>query len=129
MKKVATAALGIAALLLLIGFVVGSDDTMPPYAVAFLDDTNKTFIALPCVEEWKSRKTRTVDMIRRSTASEARRLGYKVDEECRDAGGYVAECRSLAGLILVWLGVLPPLVHWWDRPYRTEDVGIVYPDK
>jgi len=29
--------------------------------------------------------------------------------------------RSATGRFLVWLGLLPPLKHWWDMPYRTED--------
>ena len=129
MKKFVTGALGIAALLALIGLGIGSSDPMPSYAVVFLDDTTKTYIALPCVEEWRSRPTQQVDIIRRSTAGEARQRRYKVDEKCRDAGGYVEDGHSLTGLILVWLGVLPPLTHWWDRPYRTEDGSIVYPGR
>jgi hypothetical protein len=129
MKKFITAALGIAALLIGLGIAIGSSDYMPSYAVVFLDDATKTYIALPCVEEWRSRPTRQVDIIRRGTAGEARQLGYKVDEKCRDAGGYIEDGRSLAGLILVWLGVLPPLKHWWDQPYRIEDGSVIYPGR
>jgi hypothetical protein len=50
-------ALGIATVLVIEGFSIGSIDSMPPYAVVFLDDTSKTFIALPCIEEWRSRPT------------------------------------------------------------------------
>jgi hypothetical protein len=127
--KFVKAALGIAAAIALIGFGIGSTDMMPYYAVVFLDDTNKTFIALPCIDEWRSRPTTTVDVVRRGTAGEAYKLGYKVDDECREAGGYVEDGRSLTGLVLAWLGVLPPLAHWWDRPYRTEDGTVVYPGK
>jgi hypothetical protein len=129
MKNFIIGALGIVALLALIGFVVGSIDPMPSYAIVYLDDTTKTYIALPCVEEWRSRPTHQVDIIRRDTAGDARKLGYKVDDKCRDAGGYTEDGRSLAGLTLVWLGLLPPLTHWWDQPYRTEDGSIIYPGK
>jgi hypothetical protein len=127
--KFVKSALGIAAVLIFVGFGIGSIDSMPPYAVVFLDDTSKTFIALPCIEEWRSRPTHTVDVMRRGTAVDAHRLGYKIDLACRDAGGYSEDGRSLTGTILVKLGVLDPLTHWWDRPYRTEDGTVVYPGK
>ncbi len=127
--KFVKVALGIAAFLFMVGFGIGSIDPMPYYAVIFLDDTSKTFIALPCIEEWRSRPTQTVDIVRRGTAGEARSLGYKPDDKCREAGGYSEGGRSLTGLMLVRLGVLGPLTHWWDKPYRTEDGTVVYPGK
>ena len=114
--KFLKAILGIATVLTIAGFSIGSIDSMPPYAVVFLDDTSKTFIALPCIEEWRSRPTQTTDVVRRGTADDAHRLGYKIDLPCRDAGGYSEDGRSLIGIILVKLGVLDPLTHWWDRP-------------
>jgi hypothetical protein len=112
-----------------LGFGISSVELAPPYAVVFLDDENKTFIALPCMHEWQSRPTQTIDTVRRSTAGEAQRLGYQVDERCRDAGGYSEEGRSLTGRALERFGILSPLQHWWHRPYRTEDRTIVYPGK
>jgi hypothetical protein len=122
-------ALTAVAIVAMIGFGIGSVDTMPSYAVVFLDDTNKTYIAFPCIDEWRSRPSQTLDLVRRGTAGEARKLGYKPDENCRAAGGYVEDGRSLAGVWLVRLGILPPLVHWWDQPYRTEDGTVIHPGK
>ena len=68
-------------------------------------------------------------MVRRGTAGEARKLGYRVDEDCPEIGGYSENGRSLTGLALVWLGVLLSLTHWWDRPYRAEDGTVGYPGK
>ena len=127
--KFVKGALGIAGFIVLIGLGIGTIDLMPNYAVVFLDDTEKTFIALPCIDEWRSRPTKTADIVKRSTAGEAGMLGYKTDKECREAGGYSAEGRSLTGLMLVRLGVLAPLTQWWDKPYRTEDGTVVYPGK
>lgn len=127
--KFISVALATVAAMAIIGLGIGSIDPMPSYAVVFLDDTNKTFIALPCIDEWRSRPTQTVDLVRRGTAAEAGKLGYKVDAKCRDAGGYSEDGRSLLGLMLVRLGVLSPLTHWWDKPYRTEDGTIVYPGR
>jgi hypothetical protein len=120
-------ALAAVAAIAMFGFGIGSIDPMPSYAVVFLDDTNKTFIALPCIDEWRSRPSQTTDLVRRGRAAEARKLGYKVDAKCREAGGYSEDGRSLTGLALVWLRILPPLVHWWDKPYRTEDGTVIYP--
>jgi hypothetical protein len=117
------------AVVAMIGLAIGSSDTMPPYAVVFLDDINKTFIALPCIDDWRSRPSQTLDLVRRGTAGEARKLGYKPDAKCRESGGYIEDGRSLTGLALVWLGILRPLVHWWDKPYRTEDGTVIYPGK
>jgi hypothetical protein len=128
--KIIAGALGIVAVLLVwIGLGIGSIDSMPNYAIVFLDDTNKTFIALPCIDDWRTRPTHQVDIVRRGTAGEAHNLGYKVDEECREAGGYSEDGRSLIGLVLVRLGILSPLTHWWDKPYRTEDGTVIYPGR
>jgi hypothetical protein len=86
MKKFVTGALGIAAFLALAGLGIGSSVPMPSYAVVYMDDITKTYIALPCVEEWQSKQTQTVTLIRRGTAGEAGKLGYKTDDECREAG-------------------------------------------
>jgi hypothetical protein len=127
--KLVAGIFGVVAILVWFGLGTGSIDTMPYYAVGFLDDTNKSFIALPCIDEWRARPTKSVDVVRRSTAGEAYKLGYKMDDQCREAGGYSEDGRSLIGLMLVRLGVWSPLTHWWDKPYRTEDGTIVYPGK
>jgi hypothetical protein len=119
--------LGLAAFLLLLGLSIGSTVTMPDYAIVFLDDENKTYVALPCVDEWRNRPSTTFAVVRRATAGEARRLNYQPDGNCRDEGGFVGEGRSLAGMVFVRLGLLPPLPQWWDAPYRTEDGTVVWP--
>jgi hypothetical protein len=127
--KLVAAAFGVVAILVWFGLSIGSIDSMPYWAVGFLDDADKSFIALPCIDEWRTRPTRSVDVVRRGTAGEAYKLGNKMDDQCREAGGYSEDGRSVIGLMLVRLGVLSPLTHWWDKPYRTEDGAIVYPDK
>jgi hypothetical protein len=61
--KYVSIALATVAAMAMIGFGIGSIDLMPSYAVVFLDDTNKTFIALPCIDEWRSGPTQTVDLV------------------------------------------------------------------
>lgn len=60
---------------------------------------------------------------------EARKLSYTTDDACREAGGYMADGRSLTGLVLVRIGLLAPVKHWWDMPYRTEDGRLVNPSE
>jgi hypothetical protein len=113
--------------LLAIGFGVGSIDLAPPYAVVFIDDSSKTYIALPCIDEWQHRATTVVDVVRRGTVRDAIQLGYRKDDRCREAGGFQEDGRSLSGLILERVGILSPLEPWWDKPYRTEDGEVVFP--
>jgi hypothetical protein len=70
--KFVKGALGIAGFIVLIGLGIGTIDPMPNYAVVFLDDTEKKFIALPCIDEWRSRPTKTVDIVKRSTAQQVK---------------------------------------------------------
>jgi hypothetical protein len=93
---------------------------IPGYAAVYLDDASKTYIALPCVEDWRSRRVGDFAVARLSKASDAQAMHYKQDDDCRKAGGYSDEDRSLSGLLLVRLGILPPMEHWWQKPYRTE---------
>lgn len=127
--KIISSAIGLICFIAFLGFGVGSTVIVPPYALAFLDDSRKVYITLPCVDEWRTRPTQTIDILRRSTVGEAYKFSYMIDEKCRDAGGYVADGRSLTGLMLERVGILSPLTYWWDRPYRTEDGTIVYPGK
>ena len=119
-------ALAIMALIFVAGFSIQLSVVIPGYAAVYLDDAVKTYIALPCIEDWRSRRGADFAIARLSKASEAQALHYKLDDDCREAGGYIDDDRSLSGLFLVKLGVLPPKQHWWDRPYRTEE-GIVQP--
>ena len=115
----------VAFLLFCFGFVIESSQSIPGYALVFLDDTTKTYISWPCVEAWKRRANG--DVSRRSTASEAWRLGYKMDEDCRDASGFIDAERSPSGMLLQSIGILPPITHWWDEPYQTDDGAVIWP--
>jgi hypothetical protein len=117
LKAISVGAFGV----LMLGFSVESSVLMPGYAAVYIDPIAHTYIALPCIEEWRTRSGSTIEIVTLGTADEARRMHYKMDEDCRNAGAFVDDDRSLSGLLLVKIGVLPPLQHWWDRPFRTED--------
>jgi hypothetical protein len=114
--------------LLFLGLGIGSNTFMPGYAAVYVDDEAKIYVALPCVDEWRRRAERKIAMARLTKASEAYRLGYKPDAMCRESGAFAPDDRSFTGSLLVKLGFLSPLTHWWDMPYRTEE-GIVYPKR
>jgi hypothetical protein len=99
---------------------------MPKYAWVYVDDKAKTYIALPCMREWRRRAATKNAVVRLFDAGGARQLGYKPDTLCRDTGAFAPDDRSLTGSLLVKIGLLSPITHWWDMPYCTED-GLVFP--
>ena len=125
--KLFQGALAIITAIFFFGFGIDTLVGMPDYAGVYLDDEAKTFISLPCIDEWRSRPGADFAIARLSKASEARALRYKLDYDCREAGGYT-DIGSLSGLLLERLGVLSPKQHWWDMPYRTEE-GLVQPGR
>jgi hypothetical protein len=118
---------GICAMLLFLGFGIGSSEIMPGYAPVYLDDQAKTYIALPCLEEWQSRKSDAVAVLRLSKAVEAYNDGYSPDDDCRNTGAFAPDGRSMSGMFLMKIGLLGPKTQWWDMPYRDESGKVVYP--
>ena len=122
------AILGFVAFLMFVFFGQGTITTIPDYAAVYLDDGAKTYIALPCALGG-SYQTLVSNPARLSTKKEARSLRYKPDDIFRNTGAFALEDRSLIGRLLVEWGILPPITHWWDRPYKTEDGQTVYPNR
>jgi len=112
--------------LIFFSFSIETLDSIPSYAVVLVDDVSKTYLAPQCAEEWPTKPTKTVDLLRRTTAGEAHRLHYSPDSDCRETGAFSQLGYSLPLFLLVKAGVLPPKEQWWDMPYRTE-TGVVYP--
>jgi hypothetical protein len=105
---------------------VGTLASMPAYAVVFVDDTSKTYLAPQCAAAWQKKPSSTIDLIRRATAGEAYRLRYKPDRDCVETGAFAPDGPALPVLLLQEAHVLPATKYWWDMPYRTEE-GVVYP--
>lgn len=133
---------GIAAVLValvFIGFGIGTSRSMPDSAVLYVNEETKTYLSPPCfdavkqeaeaitekmagasIEEHKNNPKQLVDMFnflgssRLTTKAEIRRMPYKPDTECRDAGGFMQDGRSLSGLLLEYVGLLPPLPSRWN---------------
>jgi hypothetical protein len=41
--------------LLLVGFAIPTRNSVPDFATVYLDDLSRTYLAQPCLQEWKSR--------------------------------------------------------------------------
>ena len=74
----------------------------------YLDDQNKTYFSPVCAKQEKK-------PLRQATAAEARQLKYEPDKKCQDGSGFSQDDRSLAGGLLVRLGMLPPLPSRWNN--------------
>jgi len=89
------------------GLGIKSSKTVPSNALILLDDENRTYISPPCTTQYFK--------YRLSILSEARSLEYRPDPQCRDAGGFVQEGRSLSGMFLEKFGILKPLPSRWNE--------------
>jgi hypothetical protein len=92
---------------LLAGFFIVPTRDMPDNAIVFLDDQNHTYVSPGCANQEKRE-------YRQATAAEARKLHYKPDKKCQDAGGFSQDNRSLSGNLMARLGMLPPLANRWN---------------
>jgi hypothetical protein len=107
-------------------FYVEINGTMPDYAGVYLDEAAKAYIPLPCYADWERAPTDRYAVVHLSTAGDARRSGYGMDDACNGKGYISGTSHSLLIAWLIGAGALPADVEWWDRPYRTEN-GVVYP--
>ena len=92
---------------MLAGFCLTPIRNMPDNAIVLLDDQNHTYLSPQCANQEKKE-------YRLARAAEARKLNYKPDKKCRDAGGFSQDNRSITGNYLVRLGMLPPLPSRWN---------------
>ena len=95
--------------LFFVGFGVGVSKSPPKHAIVFVSSTEKTYFAPPCVKALDERTTLT-----ESTIEKAYKLKLNPDPECRDAGVFLQEARSLSGQLLVKIGILKPLKSRWN---------------
>jgi len=115
-------------LLVAVNYLVGTIDLMPGYAAVYLDDQERIYLAPGCLKEWEGRKSDTLSFLRLSTAKEAFSRKYEADEACRQAGWFAQDGPGIVRIYAVRWGLLPPVRHWWDEPYRTDDGSIIYPN-
>lgn len=93
--------------LVFLGFGIGSSLVAPGHAIVLVDVDRKVYVAPPCVPiQMKNQSTLTI--------AQARKGRLQPDPNCRDAGGFVQEGRSLSGNLLQKFGLLPPLRSRWN---------------
>lgn len=92
-----------------IGFGVDVSKSPPKHAIVFVDSTEKTYFAPPCVKGLGERTT-----LIKSTIGKVYKLKLNPDPECLDTGAFLQDARSLSGQLLVKIGVLEPLKSRWN---------------
>lgn len=93
--------------LFFLGFGVSASVVAPEHAIVIIDAGRKSYFSPPCISE-------QMRQFPRITIAQARKLGFKPDTACRDAGGFVREARSLSGQVLEKMRVLSPLHPRWN---------------
>jgi hypothetical protein len=92
---------------LMAGFFFVPTLAMPDNAIVLLDDQNHNYLSPVCAKQEKKE-------YRQATAAEARKLNYAPDKNCQDKGGFSQDNRSITGIFLARLGMLPPLPSRWN---------------
>jgi hypothetical protein len=92
---------------LLAGFFIVPTRTMPDNAIVLLDDQTSTYLSPKCAKPAEKE-------YRLGRAEEARQLNYQPEKNCRAAGGFSQENRSMTGNLLARLGLLPPAPNRWN---------------
>jgi hypothetical protein len=97
---------------LMLGLAIPTNEAMPGFANIYRDDQSRTYLAQPCVHEWKDRPGSGI--VRFSHAMRAWSLGYEPDQKCRESGALIGADSSLTRDTLVAVGILAPPRQWWD---------------
>jgi hypothetical protein len=77
-----------------------------------MDDLSRTYLAQPCMQEWRRRPGS--GMVYASAARHAWALGCMPDNNCRASRAFMGADSSVTQDILVNLGILRPPRQWWD---------------
>ena len=96
------------ALFFYLGFGIKSGKVAPGHAYVFVDIKNGTYIAPPCVKETMFAS------YQRTTIKAAREKKLRADNDCKNAGGFVQEGRSLSAKLIERLGFIEPIKSRWN---------------
>jgi hypothetical protein len=89
------------------GFGIGSARTAPDNVIVVIDAEQKLYFALPCAPDGMQ------DFVR-ITLGQARKLGFQAETNCWEKATFLQDDRSLSGLLLQLIGVLPPHRPRWN---------------
>lgn len=106
LKKLGIIIGAILVIFLIMGFYINTELGMPPNAILFLNDQNKTYLSPPCVQDQQG--------LHLSTHEENDKLNYRPDPTCRDQHGFTQDGRNLIGIFLEKIGLLEPIQNRWN---------------
>ena len=93
------------------GFWLDSVSVLPASPV-YIDNKSKTYFAGPCLRAWVLQNEGLEAVL--TTTAAARKLGFKPDPHCENAGFHRYDDISVSVLFLMKLGVIAPLENWWE---------------
>lgn len=92
-----------------LGLGLETGKSAPKHSLVFVDTANAIYIAPPCVSPEKAGSYEQV------TIQVARERKLEPDDNCRNAGGFVQEGRSVSGRLIERLGLIKPLKSRWNE--------------
>jgi hypothetical protein len=105
--------------LLIFGFGIGSSTHMPKHALLLVNDETKEYFAPPCLMEFGYNDVKTIYQFGRQKnfrVVSAKEVGmpYRPNSECRESNGYFQDGRSVSGMLLEKIGLLPKENSRWN---------------
>lgn len=116
MKNIVKYSILFSILLFAVGFATGSVGPISDNAIVYVDEKTDTYYSPLSLDQNKVNSL----SLKRSTLKTVRTLGYKMNEEDKQNGYFQQEGRSLSGMFLEKIGILPKLKDrvapngdWW----------------
>ncbi|MDQ1353746.1 MAG: hypothetical protein QG657_4053 [Acidobacteriota bacterium] len=119
LKQYLTYAAAVPVFILILGFGIGSFRTMPEYALLLVCDETKEYFAPPCLMEYGYDDIKAIYQFGRQknlrvASKKEVRIPYRPNSECRENSGYIQDGRSLSGMLLEKIGLLPKENSRWN---------------
>lgn len=119
LKKVLSYTVAVPAFLFFLGFGIGTISTSPKHALLFVNEETKEYFAPPCLMQQGYDNVEAIyefgrrNNLRVATIKEIGRQ-FEPNSECRDNDGFVQDGRSVSGMLLENIGLLPMKKSRWN---------------
>jgi len=119
LKKFLSYAVAVPAFLFFIGFGIRTTSTSPNHALLLVNEETKEYFAPPCLMHQGYDNVEAiyefgrVNNLRVALNKEVAEP-YQPNSECRDNSGFVQDGRSLSGMLLESIGLLPEKKSRWN---------------
>ena len=94
-------------MLAIIGCFIGTSASIPGNIPFYVDDSAKTYLSIPCHDEWRGRSGNQIAMLRRVSQDDLKGLNYRSDDICRESGGFFEDDWNLTFFLLSKIGLFP----------------------